>query len=76
MIFREWSYSHYNHHKGKEKKSLGIIFLIKVQCVFIYIRGLPEQGRGNIEKILSLCNEALEIQPPPLQLENIEVGHC
>ena len=39
------------------------------------IQGLPEQGTGKVEeKILALCNGALELQPP-LQLEDIEVAH-
>ena len=39
------------------------------------IQGLPEQGTGKVEeKILALCNEALELQPP-LQLEDIKVTH-
>ena len=41
----------------------------------MWIQGLPEQGTDKVEeKILALCNGALELQPP-LQLEDIEVAH-
>ena len=39
------------------------------------IQGLPETGQGQVEdKILSLCNQDLRMDPP-LQLEEIEVAH-
>ena len=39
------------------------------------IQGLPESGQGQVEdKILSLCNQDLGMDPP-LQLEEIEVAH-
>ena len=38
------------------------------------IQGLPETGEGQVDKILSLCNMQLGLDPP-LQLEEIVVAH-
>lgn len=41
----------------------------------IRIQGLSEDGRGSVdEKVLHLCNEVLQVQPP-LQMADIEVAH-